>query len=225
MPSEICPSEDLAYWVGVVQTDGSFKRYNVKSTGYSGYHISLNIAEKSLPMQIKFRDIASRLFGTKSKIFREHSTGRYDFKFSVSRLIPIFHNLGISFGDPPVPPRWCLTSKSLFGAYLAGVIDGDGTVKIHGKRYPQCHIKITSGHEQTELRNSIMNNLDCWAGIYFSQKTSILNGKIINGKSYDLEFYCSSKNLGYFREFILPYIKLKHKKEKIESYIKERWPG
>jgi len=45
---------DFAYWVGVAQSDGYFKRQYVKSKKRVRYYIVLGVGKKSIPMLNKF---------------------------------------------------------------------------------------------------------------------------------------------------------------------------
>jgi len=51
------PSKDLAYWIGVVQSDGCFKKYLEKRRQIFRYIISLLAAKISLPCYINFKKL------------------------------------------------------------------------------------------------------------------------------------------------------------------------
>lgn len=220
------PSEELAYWVGVAQSDGCLKFYKNKNTGIVDARVSLHVAEKSVPMSLEFQRVSSNILGRHSKIWK----GRghlYYFHIGVRKILDSLMGLDIRFGDPPTPPSWCLQRLDYFGAYIAGVIDGDGMVKIIGHRYPQCKIKITSGVEQKDLARCIMNMFGCWVGIYERRHTSMIGERLVSGHGYELEFYVSRKNMASFANFVLPHLELKHKRDKLENYIRTRynqWP-
>jgi len=57
---KIAPSEDLAYWVGVAQTDAYLKKVKDKryNTNKIKYIVRLGIV-KSIPMLEKFREISN----------------------------------------------------------------------------------------------------------------------------------------------------------------------
>ena len=102
---------------------------------------------------------------------------------------------------------------------MAGLIDGDGDVRIKRQKYPQCVIRITSGFSQDFLAKCIKKNLNCSISISFRKKESEYKGKIMKGSWYALEFYMSSKNEKFIKQFILPYINLPYKADKIRNYI------
>ena len=222
---KIKPSEELAYWVGVAQSDGCFKRYVVKPTGRVRYFVSLRVRRKSLPMPRGFQKISNKIFNRNVGIFKERKTPTWMFALSSNTLADIFKSLGIIFGDPPIPPDWTLKDASLFGAYLAGIVDGDGDVRIKRKRYPQCEIRITSGSKQSILSYHIRKMLNCSACITYRERDKEIEGRKIHGHEYSLEFYVSSKNYEFIKENVVPRIRINYKKGKIENYISSKqWP-
>lgn len=217
------PSEELAYWVGVVQSDGSFCSYVERSTGKIKCTISVGVSEKSLKMLEQFGRLSFLLFKRKGSIFKSKTRKVFYSKIGVKNCIRIFQGLGIKFGDPPIPPIWTMQKPEFFGAYLAGLIDGDGTATIKRPKYPQCSIRISSGSKQLKLAEYIRNILKCsvWISSYKNKKR--IDDKIYDCKWTDLEFLVSSKTYNFFINFILPYIQLDYKKDKIERYINSRW--
>jgi hypothetical protein len=218
---KIVPSEELAYWVGVVRTDGCLK-FHTNKNGNVDSRISLHVAEKSLPMSVKFQRISSEILNRKSKIWKGCGHLFY-FHIGVAKILNQMKGMDIIFGDPPIPPDWCLKSPNTFGAYMAGVIDGDGMVKIIGHRYPQCKIKISSGIEQVELASRIREIYGCWVGIYKRHHFSKIDERIVEGNWFELEFYVSRKNISSFSNFVLPHLEIKHKRDKLENYIRTRY--
>jgi hypothetical protein len=219
---KIQTSEELAYWIGVVQSDGSFKKYLKKDRGRFRYEISLGVSHQSLPMLKKFQKLSKKIFNRNAKIFKLRNKNRWDFAIGIQSLLDTFKNLDIKFSDPPVPTKWVTENLLLFGAYLAGIIDGDGSIRIKRKKYPQCMVKITSGKSQNELANSIRNFLNCAVSITPYRGDRMLNGKIITGKWYELEFLVSSKNYKFVSSYILPNLTIVHKKEILEECIAEK---
>ena len=212
---EIKPSKELAYWVGVVQSDGCLY----------GNRIYLGVKSRSFPMLEKFAEISKIIFRTNNQIRQRSKSepGVRCFRFTVSKFISQLKNLDIKFGDPPKPPLWVTKKSEFFGAYLAGIIDGDGSIRIKRKKYPQCMVKITSGKRQDKLATSIKNFLNCAVSITSYKKDKILDGRIIKGKWYELEFLVSSKNCRFVKLYILPHLTIIHKKEILEEYILERF--
>ena len=116
------PSEELAYWLGVAQSDGSLVKYLRKGRTEPNYKISLEVAKNSMPMITKFTELSKELFRRKSAIWKT-KRGGFSMHIGITGLIEIFKDLDMIFKDPPKPPYWCSGGK-LFGAYLAGLIDG-----------------------------------------------------------------------------------------------------
>lgn len=216
-------SKELAYWVGVAQSDGHFKKYKEKRKGklIDRAKMVLGIKEKSLPMLEKFRKLSQTIFKTSGhRYIDKRNTIIYEIR--VKKFLEKFKELEIDFSDPPKPPKWCLKNQKLFGAYLAGIIDGDGDVRIGRKKYPFCAVRITSGKEQKELRTNIKEILNCGCNHNFRQQKSIIEGRKIEGSWHIVEFYISSKNYKFAEEHLLPEISIPHKRERIVNFIESR---
>lgn len=212
--------EHLAYWVGAVQSDGCLKSYLDKNRNITMQYIHLYVGPKSLPMLVRFQQISSNKFDRHVKIFKSKKRNIFEAKIGVKKLINanLFSELDIQFCDPPKPPR-CLATPSLFGAYLAGIIDGDGNVNITRKKYPQCRIRIASSKKQIELRRAIIKNMNCGAYFTFRTRTAVLENRIISGSTWYLEFYVSKKNKDFFMRYIIPFISIHHKQKSIKEHI------
>tara|TARA_Y100000310_G_scaffold339489_1_gene432309 strand:+ start:1253 stop:1693 length:441 start_codon:yes stop_codon:yes gene_type:complete len=144
-------STNLAYWIGVVQTDGSFvRRKRKKNKTYDS--IELGVGYPSLEMLKKFRNLSQRVFGVKGHSWQSKKKRSQTYGFGAKALIPLFNQLEIEFSDPPKPPKWIVDNNEFFGAYLAGVIDGDGSVVVKRQQYPQCLIRICSGSKAQKLQ-------------------------------------------------------------------------
>lgn len=109
---------DLAYWVGVAQTDGYFKKQFVKSRNSDRYLIRLNVGYPSLEMLNKFKALSQTLFLIKGTTWYDQKRNDITFQFGVKNLMGLFSFLDLDFSDPPKPPSWILKEKELFGAYL-----------------------------------------------------------------------------------------------------------
>jgi len=214
---EIEPSEELAYWVGVLQSDGCLTTRNYRDRK-SQKIVKVEVAPKSLEMVKKFSQLSELLFTRKAKIFKL-SSGKFKFSIGASQLIEIFEKLDIDAKDPPRPPFWVLDNYPKFGAYLAGLIDGDGDIRIKRPEYPQCALRITSGGVQTSLKKAIKELLKCGVSITYRSGTSMLDGRKIEGKWYDLEFVVSRKTRDFLEKFVLPKMTIKHKVQKLSEFL------
>jgi len=209
---KISESKELAYWVGVAQSDGHLSTYG------NNRRVMIGVREKSLPMLKKFQMLSGILLDKYAKIYKDKG-GNYVFAIGVKKIMSSIRSLNITFGDPPKPPTWALTKNQYFGAYLAGLIDGDGDVRVKRKKYPQCVIRINSGKKQEKLKNCIEKIIKCSASTKQRYKEKILDGRKICGSFYELEFYVSSKNYKFVKNFITPNLQLIYKKEKIMNFI------
>lgn len=216
--------ENLAYWTGVVQSDGSLRNYFEKDRRVLRHLISFTVSKKSLPMLEKFRLLSNVIFERNARIFKLKSCEFWTYNIRVSKLLEEFKRLDISFGgDPPRPPFWSLSKESSFGAYLAGLIDGDGDIRVKRKRYPQCVIRITSSSKQTNLKNSVSKILNCRASITFRKREKEIENRKFIGSEYSLEFYVSKKNYKFIRENIVPHMALDYKRDKLLNFIESKW--
>jgi len=100
------------------------------------------------------------------------------------------------------------------------LIDSDGDVATKRPSYPQCMVRITSGASQKELRELIIRYFKCGSYIADSEYFAKKWGVMVIGKR--VQFYVSPKNFEIIERFILPYLSIKRKREKIKKYIKLR---
>jgi len=220
----VLPSFELAYWTGVVQSDGTLKKYPVKSRKHPRYEISLTVSEKSLPMLFKFQEICKNVFNRSVKVFKLEKRNVWTLNIRVKSLLDAFHKLDIRFNKSFNSPTWCLGNPELFGAYLAGIIDGDGSVTLTKRRkYLYCLMRIYSGNEEKELADHLKKILNCGVSVHKRTKKSYFakENRIIDGTWYELHFLVSKKNYKFLKEFVLPNISLNYKKEKIKSFIQK----
>ena len=150
---------DIAYFVGVLHTDGCICTYRFRDKARHRY--ILDVGKKSLPMLKKTRDIFHEKFGRTIKIRRKlHKDENPSFliEVDIASLLETFARLKI---DKTKLAPWIKNSRRFFCAYLAGVIDGDGDITIKRPQYPQCQVRITAGEELPELMNLIRQHLKC----------------------------------------------------------------
>jgi hypothetical protein len=202
------PSRELSYWLGVVQADGYLDEYFNKKRKLKFFRISLCVSGKSLPMLKRFQEISlselnrkTKIFVCKNKVFKS--------TIGVKELLEKFKELEINFGDPPEPPFWVAKTPDFFGAYLAGLIDRDGNVTVRNK-IKKCEIRIASSKPQSKLKEILEIFLKCKVRILDKTKTC---------GCYYLDLIVSSKNYKFFKEFVLPYLAIQYKKDKLQSFI------
>ena len=214
--------EDLAYWVGVAQTDGYHKKYLPKNQNNVTHSMVLHVGFCSIPMLIKFREISRSLFQIKGSTYSVNGNNSLVFKFGITRLLNLFNELDIIFSDTPQPPLWVMKNSTFFGAYLAGIIDGDGDVRIKRPRYPQCAIRINSGSPANHLLSAIKSKLGIGASLSTNHRDTVYQGRRIIGRSHRLEFYVSSKNIDFFERYVLDHLAMGYKRKKIRDYVQVR---
>jgi len=224
------PSEDLAYWVGVAQSDGCLTKYTIKrsDSGKKGtvVQVRLHVSSKSLCMAQKFKELSEKIFLRTVKIHkRPKPLDAWDFKMGAKRLLPLFRKLDILISPMFIPPIWVIQEPKYFGSYLAGLIDGDGCVIVKRPKYPQCAVALYSGSIQDVLKKSIIKTLGCSVFQRYQTRVSELGGKTIRGSWYTLDFYISSKTAEFAFDRIIPHLQLKHKKKKLEDFILRRHPS
>ena len=205
----IKPSEDLAYWVGVVQSDGYLDKYHDKKRKRFYHRISVDVSKKSLSMLEKFLNISKMTFGSNIRIY-ECKNEVFKCTLGTQRLEKFFDKLDIQISDPPNPPSWTLNCAKFFGAYLAGIIDGDGTINI-SRKDSKGRIRIFSKGEQKKLIEYIQRILNCSANTRFYKGC------------YHLEFKISSKNYKFLKKFVLPCLAIMNKSEKLENFIHDKF--
>ena len=214
---------EFCYWIGLVQTDGCFRKHYTNK--HQKFTYVIEIESKDIEHLKLFQKVSSNFLKRKVKI---HKVSRkfqnsFQIRIGVSKLLNIFSQLKIDFSDPPKPPNWLINDNALFGAYLSGVIDGDGNIRIKRPKYPQCIIRISSGKPQILLQRYIKKKYGCSCTINKQYRETVLNKKIIKGTCYNLEFLVSSKNYQFINNFTLPWIQLPRKRKRLEKYIKMRW--
>lgn len=69
-----------------------------------------------------------------------------------------------------------------------------------------------------------LKKLGCSVSISVNEGIRNIGGRKFYGRTYELEFYVSSKNYKFIKQFVLPYITIKYKKERLQDFISKRWP-
>lgn len=217
-------NKDFSYWVGLLQSDGYVKGYKDFISGNKkrrSFVAGMEVKDRILVE--KFQKTSNIIFNKDQKIsYRsDHDSWVYDVSIgdSFRKLI----ELDVISKYPPKPPEWIKRDDKLFGAYLAGLIDGDGNVRIKRKKYPQCAIRIISSSPQNELKDELINKMKCAVSIIKKPRDVIFKNRRIKSTCYDLEFLVSPKNFDFLMKNVVPMISLERKRKPIEKYIKGRW--
>ena len=199
--------ENIAYFIGVLHSDGCIYVFNDKKRNRKQIRLSLRIGYKSIPMAIKFQKILLEYFRKTANLRKIPNKDAYCIQTSINRVWHIFQHW-----DNSNIPSDIKTSKNLFGAYLAGLIDGDGTVKIkHNKDriIPQYVVKIASDRPLQEIKFLIEKYLNCSAYFEYDNKS----------KGVNTCFYLSKKSTDSMEHIVYPHIEIPHKKERLEKYF------
>lgn len=219
-------SKDLAYWTGVVQSDGYFWEYNYREKNF--IELRFSISKRSLPMLKKFKEISKKCLNRNSRIYESSRPNERLFHIGIKSLLPEFKKLNIILSSNEfIAPKWAINKQQYFGAYLAGLIDGDGSIVVKRPDYPQCAITIYSGLWQNQLEKTIRKILNCSTYQVKTHKKFYSKSlkRHIEGTSYSLVFYVSSKTVRFISQFVLPYIQLNHKRKILQNFINSRYPN
>lgn len=212
-------NQDLAYWIGVVQTDGNFE-ISTDKYGRTRHNVRLVVSPKSLPMLTKFKEISGRIFDRHSKIFKMKTQNHLSFKMGAAQFLKDFVILKIRFGDPPTPPEWIKRSPKLFGSYLSGVIDGDGNIEIlKPKIKPQLAFRIFSGSYPEELQRTISDFFKISVSVKRHYRETFIGERYVKGYVYVTYFYLNKKDKDFFRRYVLPHITIPHKADKLKTFL------
>ena len=208
------PDKDFAYWIGLAQSDGCLKRNRTKNTTVQFY---VQFDNRNLALVKRFQELVKFCLGREIQVW-PRKRGGYECKVGVNTLLDEFDKLDVTFSDPPKPPNWIINSPELFCAYLAGIIDGDGDVRIRRPTCPQCVVRITSSKPQLYLAEAIKVRL-CKCSISSYAHPNMIEGREIFSRYSRLEFCISNKNRNLVKRFLLPYLTSKHKYNKIANFL------
>jgi len=199
---------NLAYLIGVLHSDGCIYAFNDRKRNKKITRLNLTIGEKSIPMAEKFRNILQTYCGINVKLRKSHYKNSYQIQTSINRSRNIFESWRKEELIEPIK-----SDIELFGGYLAGLIDGDGHIKIkHNKDriLPQCVVRISSDHPLTNLKESMKELFNCKIHHYKDKRSACV----------DTCFYISNKNTKLFYKFVYPHITLPHKINKLDKFLR-----
>lgn len=230
LEEKIETSPELAYWIGVAQSDGCLTKYRLNDNRYSNgkeerIELSLGVSSKSFLMMRKFRNISKTIFERNNRICKSTKRDEWKFKMGVKSLLQTFKSLDINLSSNFfIPPKWTLREPEFFGSYLAGLIDGDGNVVVKRPQYPQCAVTISSGSWQNFLVEAIKKIVGCSVNQSRSYRICFSKtlGRSIAGTSYRLQFLVSFKNAKFLSDFVVPYLQLIYKRDVLQDFINER---
>lgn len=201
-------NQNVAYLIGVLHSDGYTYVFNDKKRNKTIMRIRLTIGGKSLPMVIKFQSILLCSFGKRVSIYKARIHNRYVLETSVNKMWNMFQGWKESI---PAPIK---EGVNLAGAYLAGLIDGDGNINIkrnvQDRKIPQCLIRISSSEPLVEVKEIIMRFFNCKVHFAYA-KTS---------KGVDTGFYLSQKNATLLQKYIYPHLAIPHKIAVLDRFFK-----
>jgi len=103
-------------------------------------------------------------------------------------------------------------NETLFGAYLAGLIDGDGYIKVKNSKdriIPQHVIKIASDRSLIKLEELIKRHIRC-AVHYENHNTK---------NAVNTCFYLSKESINFIKNKVYPNISISHKKDRLRNYF------
>jgi len=212
-------NKDLAYLVGSYQSDGYYYNFQNKKRNRVETRFGILGNRKSLPMIKRFQISLRKNFNRNVKIEKVRNRDVYTLRTTINKLTGTFECIGL-LDKNFAAQNWILSKTGLFGAFLAGLIDGDGSISIKRPKYPQCVIKIWDGTPPLELKGQIEKIMKCKARIYLVKNETIIKGRRVKGEGYYLEFYVSSKNLEFIEKYVYPEMQIKHKRCELEEFFK-----
>ena len=157
----------------------------------------------------KARAVMKKEFGRNLTINEKGDKKYFYLQTTIKSDIDSFKDFGF-LSPKSQTPAWISKDESVFFAYLAGMIDGDGNVCIKRPSYPQCRITITSEFMLPELKSYIERFLKCRVFYYKYKKRN----------AYNIDFYISSKNAKIARDKLYPNLAIKHKRKILNDFMK-----
>jgi len=193
---------DLFWLLGVLHTDGYIYRREGKIK-----ELRLRVGLCSFEMLIKWKTILDSLTGKQHKILQEnHYDKRYN-KTRISLCVRESSKTAIESIIRELPDLSCVCEKEL-GAYLAGIIDGDGCIQIR-KRYSD------KGYERLiKIVDKDSNKLIRLQNMLINEK--LPKGYITNYKGHsDLWIYINKEFNNWLIINVVPHISIRKKLKKL----------
>jgi hypothetical protein len=192
---------DKAYFAGVLQSDGCI--YSFLSKNKIIYRLNITVGSKSIEMLEKSSKVLATSFNRQVNIRKVPLKNSFAIQTSVNRDMPYLARIK----KLRVPSEFSADAK-LFGAYLAGLIDGDGHIKIKKNKdrtIPQCVIRITSDRPHDHLPKYLKRFGNCKTHFYKDKRS----------KAVETCFYLSKKNKSFFIKHVIPEISISLKRKRI----------
>ncbi len=201
--------EDIAYLIGVLQSDGCIYEFYDKKRNRLHIRLNLGVGKNSLPMSEKFKQTLKKSLNITVNIRKAPSAkNAYVIQTSINRTAEIFREWKKEELNNEISQN-----IKLFGAYLAGLIDGDGHIKVkhnNDRKIPQCIIKIAEDRPMKTLQQLLYKFFNCKS--YFEKHN--------NSKCVETCFYISKKNIDTFYKYVYPHVTIKHKVERLDCFLK-----
>lgn len=210
-PQKIRVDENLAYFIGVLQSDGCLYLFFDKKKNWKSIRLSLYVAQKSLPMSRKFKNMFREKFGRDVNIRKVPNKNLYAIQTSINSLYHIFSE----WNEYKIPFE-IKQDRKLFGAYLAGLIDGDGHIKIkkhqNDRALPQGLIKIASDRPLGILRALIRSHAGC--SVHFDYDR--------NSNGVCTCFYITKKSIPFIMRCVYPHLAMQYKMEALKEFSERK---
>lgn len=202
-------NEDLAYFIGVLHSDGCIYNFYNKKRDRLQIRLILSIASISIPMALKFKEILFNHFNRTVNLRKRPNKNLYVIQTSINKDWHIFEK----WAKQKIPSE-IKSNPLLFSAYLAGIIDGDGHIQIkhniQDRVIPQCVIKITSGYPLIDIKVLLKQYFNCDTHFTYEKRS----------KAVYTCFYVSNKNILLVERYILPHLIISHKINILNTFLK-----
>ena len=198
----------IAYFIGVLQSDGYMYTFHDKKRNRDQIRLGLEIGIKSIPMALKFQKIFFDYFGRSVNLKKISTKTTFRIQTSVNKIWFL-----VKDWEREKIPDEIKNDRMLFGAYLAGWIDGDGHIKIKNNTkdriIPQCVIRIASSHPLDGIGNLVKKYIECEVHFEFKKESRGVNTC----------FYISKKSIKFVEECIYPHLVMPHKIDRLNQFF------
>lgn len=207
--------KQLFWWLGVLYSDGYLYHKGGKIR-----EIRLRVSKSSLEMLLKWKKILDSLTRKDHRVLVEHMyDGRYDRHFDqylireasgkcIASVMDKFSKFGADLNTFQPPPS-AFMNKPLAGAYLAGVIDGDGCIQLR-KNYADSHLETL-----LKISTNVKAPLVHLQKLFLS--VGLPRGYITEYPGHcDLWLYLGKDSREWFKKFVCSELAIKRKSYRIK---------